>query len=130
MVAALRPWWRRRRVRQSFERAPDLALVETRRGDRVRVSGTARARQPPFSTPVGREALVARYLGTFGRVGRAPGKRVSWELHGQDFDVELADGTRVWVQAQRLVLLPDPPPLEKDLMQGKPVLAQVWQPRR
>ena len=50
MVAALRPWWRRRRVRQSFERAPDLALVERlRRGDRVRVSGTARARQPPFS---------------------------------------------------------------------------------
>ena len=125
LVVAGRPWWRRRRLRRVFERAPALSLADARRGDRVRVSGRAHARQPPFLTPMGREALVARYLGTFGRLGKEPGRRVYWELHGQDFDLVLADGTRVWVQTEQLVFLPDPPPLDKDLLKGRPVLAAM-----
>jgi hypothetical protein len=123
----LRTAWLRWRFRRAIDRASAPNLQQAHRGGRIRISGWAQARSGTFATPLNRQALVARYLGTIASLKRPHNGRVRWELHALDFVVRMDDGTDVLVRAEDLVLLPHPPSLPKDLFEGRPVLSEALQ---
>jgi hypothetical protein len=115
------------RSRRRFRRTPERALHELTRGAEVRLAGRARARQDQtLTTVLGQPAMVIRYLGTRGKLSFP----VYWELHAVDFDLELPDGSLVWVRSDELRLLPNPPTGADEDRLDKPILLSdpSWDP--
>jgi hypothetical protein len=110
LLAALWPRWRRWRTLQVLEETPRVGLPHAQPGERIRLSGVALARSGTFASVIGRQVLVARYVGAAGRFERLRWlRRPYWELHGVDFDLELAGGERIWVRTDQALFLPHPP---------------------
>jgi hypothetical protein len=113
----LRTVWERRQTRRSFEQTPEGRPSEVLDGTRIRFVGIAQPRASTFRTVIGRQALVARYIGTRGRWdGLRWLQRPRCELHGVDFDVKLRSGEIVGIKANDLVLLPHPPRVPRQLI--------------
>jgi hypothetical protein len=120
-VVALAPW-RRRSLHRRLERASPLTVARECQGRLVRVQGIVQARGGTFTSALGRQAVLARYLGSRGRI-QGPGRfsRAMWERHGLDFSVQALDGQEIWVESAHLALLPHPPVLDPRFREQRPV---------
>jgi hypothetical protein len=135
VIAGLSAWpaLRRWRTRRALDEVPRGLSVRPLRGQRVRVTGIARASSAPFSPALGGGiAIVARYLGYRGapRSSGARGRRrdpyegLAWEIHAADFVFEADDlpGVPFLVETQHVRLMPHPPHLEEGLLRQEPIL--------
>jgi hypothetical protein len=123
VVAALWPRWRRWRMQQALEDTPAVTLSHAQPGQYIRVSGVARSRSGTFASVIGREVMVARYVGAAGRFDRLRWlRRPHWELHGMDFDLEVTGGERIWVRTEHSLLLPHPPAVRRQML---PVMVET-----
>lgn len=116
-LLGLRGFWGRWRTQRLLDRVPCAGSDKIADGTRVRIRGVAWPRVGTFRSVIGREVLVARYIGSRGRFGRLRWlQRPRWELHAVDFDVEMDGGERVWVRVSHLVFLPHPPPTARQTL--------------
>ena len=90
------------RIGRAMKRARVRARGEGRRGEWTRVAGFVKAGGRTFRTVTGREAVVARYLGTPGAGRRSWFRRTRWELHAMDFELVSDGGETVGVQVDGL----------------------------